>query len=96
MGNTLAPCIASASSPTDNPRKTKPMSAKKTTKKKRKPGSGGKRAGAGRPPVPGSRSALLALRVTPAAKVRILAAAESQGITAGALVERWAELLWTP
>jgi hypothetical protein len=72
------------------------MSAKKTTKKKTGPGRGGKRAGAGAKKKPGSRSALLALRVSPAAKVRILAAAKSQGITAGALVERWAEMLWTP
>lgn len=68
----------------------------KTTKKKTGPGRGGKRAGAGRPPMAGSRSALLALRVTPAAKARILDAAAAQGITAGALVERWAEMLWTP
>jgi len=73
------------------------MSAKKkTTKKKAGPGRGGKRAGAGRPPVAGSRSALLALRVTLAGKKRIIAAAKAQGITAGALVERWAELLWVP
>ncbi len=73
------------------------MSAKKkTTKKKPGPGRGGKRAGAGRPPVAGSRSALLALRVTPDAKVKIIASAKAQGITAGALVERWAEMLWVP
>ena len=73
------------------------MTAKKTPKKKkRKVGSGGKRAGAGRKPKAGSRSALLALRVTPEGKARICATAKLQGITAGALVEKWAELLWVP
>ena len=71
------------------------MSAKKTTKECG-PGRGGKRAGAGRPPVPGSKTAVLSIRVTTEAKARIQTAATTRGMTAGELISEWSGLLWVP
>lgn len=74
------------------------MSAKKKTAKKKEakkpgPGRGGKRPGAGRKPLDGSRRALLSVRVTDEAKEKVESTADARGITAGELVQEWAETL---
>lgn len=66
------------------------MSAKNTAKKQG-PGRGGKRAGAGRKAIDGSRRALLSVRVTEDAKQKVESTAEGRGITAGELVQEWAD-----
>ena len=63
----------------------------KKTPKKRKPGSGGKRPGAGRPPVPGSKTAVLSIRVSNEAKARIQNAATARGMTTGEMTREWVE-----
>ena len=73
------------------------MSAmKKKPTKKRGPGRGGKRAGAGRPPVPGSKTAVLSIRVTDETKAKIITAAGTRGMTPGELISEWSALLWVP
>jgi hypothetical protein len=69
------------------------MSAKKKTAKKKGPGRGGKREGAGRKPLPGARSELLSVRISPEAKSKVDSTAEARGITTGVLVQEWAESL---
>ena len=54
-------------------------------------GRGGKRAGAGRPPVPGSKTAVLSIRVSNEAKARIQNAATARGMTTGEMTREWVE-----
>ncbi len=68
------------------------MSAKKTIKKKG-PGRGGKRAGAGAKQQPDAKRSVLSVRVTDEAKQRIIAAAETRGMTAGEVIQEWSQML---